>query len=71
MSTVSELLAQGHTRMRLPMWATAYAEQWGNGPWMHIYDICNGIYIGDPVAVLIIECDQDDRWEPVVAEDDQ
>lgn len=66
MATMSELISQGVTRMRLPSWNQhAYAEPRPAGPWADVYDVMAGIGGGDPVPVLIGECDRDSRWEQV------
>jgi hypothetical protein len=63
MSTMTELTDQGCRMMRLPGWNEhAYAAPRRSGPWADIYDAGAG-----PVPVLIAECDEDNRWEPVPA----
>lgn len=58
MATVSELMAQGVCRMRLPFWNEhAYVEPREVGPWADLHDV------GSQLPVLISECDQDNRWE--------
>jgi hypothetical protein len=65
MATMSELIAQGVIRMRLPMWNSyAYAEPNPTGPWAKLYDVGAGIGDGEPMSVLIGMCNQDDRWQP-------
>ena len=50
--------------MRLPHWNRhAYVQPRAEGPWADLYDVGAGIGGGEPLAVLIAQCDQDDRWE--------
>jgi hypothetical protein len=62
---MSELIEAGCTRMRLPFWRVAYAVPRPVGPWCDIYDVKAGIDTGEPMAVMIANCDSDDRWEPI------
>jgi len=63
-----ELIDRGVTRMRLPFWNQhAYAEPNLIGPWAKIYDVTAGIGGGEPISMLIGECDLDTRWEPIAA----
>ncbi|MDP9222686.1 MAG: hypothetical protein M3P18_02315 [Actinomycetota bacterium] len=69
MTTMSDLIEAGVQKMRLPFWNPhAYAVPRPVGPWADTYDMLAGIGSGDPVAVLIIECDLHDNWEPVLTE---
>jgi hypothetical protein len=69
MSTMSELIEAGYSRMRLPFWnALAYAVPRPDGPWADIYDVLNGVGGGDPAAVLIGECDKHNDWEPATGD---
>jgi len=62
--TASELAATGVRKMRLPAWHAAYLVPNETGPWAKLYDVNYGIGGGQPLDVLLIECDQDDRWLP-------
>ena len=63
---MSELIETGSTKMRLPFWNKhAYAVPRPEGPWADIFDVTAGVGGGDPIPRLIIECDQDDRWEAI------
>lgn len=65
MATMTELYDQGVRKMRLPFWNKhAYAVPRPEGPWADVYDVGAGIGGGDPIPMLVGQCDQDDRWEP-------
>lgn len=64
MATMSELIDQGVNKMRLPIWRTAYAIPNEIGPWAKIYDVLAGIGEGEPIDMLIGQCDLHTDWEP-------
>jgi hypothetical protein len=66
MSTVSELSALGHRRMRLPRWNKhAYLEVPAIGRWAELFDVNAGLVSGLPMPMLIADCDRHDNWVPV------
>lgn len=62
---MSQLIDQGVQRMRQPHWQLGYAEPRETGPWADVYDVGAGIGGGQPLAVLIGQCDEHDNWEPM------
>ena len=63
--TMTELYKTGVSRMRLPKWNQhAYVEIPDEGPWAKLFDVLAGIGGGEPIPVLIAECDLETGWEP-------
>lgn len=51
------------TTARLPFWnehAYAVFPARADGPWVEVFDVLHGVGNGDPVKVLITDCDRDD-----------
>lgn len=69
-SPIDALVAAGHCRLRLPFWNEhAYIEPdvlpaGQIGPWCSVYDVGAGVGGGEPLRILTLVVDQDDRWEP-------
>lgn len=65
MNTASELSKQGTRKMRLPNWNEhAYLEVSEDGPWAKLFDVLAGIGGGEPIPMLIADCDRHKNWEP-------
>lgn len=62
---MTELINEGVTKMRLPNWRVAYAVPRSEGPWADVFDVEAGIGSGDPIPVLIGQCNGYHTWEPV------
>jgi len=65
MTTLSDLIAQGHTKARLPRWNDfAYVQvtpdQW---PGVLVFDLLAGIGSGHPIPMSVAECDQHNDWQ--------
>jgi hypothetical protein len=62
---MSDLIDSGCMKMRLPNWAVGYAVPRPAGPLADVFDVLAGIGGGEPIPILIVECDRHTNWEPM------
>jgi hypothetical protein len=68
MPDATELRARGIKKMRLPRWNEhAYLEVPDAGPWARLFDVGAGIGGGQPIPMLLVDCDRHHDWEAIDA----